>query len=208
MNLLDLVAFVSVLATIGTIVSIGVLLIRKRMAAARTTSIWLTVFLASYAGTLVTVSLISPGKVLAIGDTRCWDEWCMTVTGASKQTRIGDLRAGGIFYVVALRINNRSQGRRQREINVCTALADGRGERFDESSVGQEALQRAGLAGSPVTSFVDAGGSFESRLVYDVPVEATGVGFVRRNCGRFGNPIIGDPGSFLHRPTIVRLQSS
>jgi hypothetical protein len=208
MSPFDLLAIVSVLATVGAFVRIGYLLIRKRTAAAKKTATRLATFVATYAVTLIAVSLVSPGKELAIGDTRCFDEWCITVTTASLKPSIGDVRATGIFHVVTVRISSRSRGRRQREIDVCTYLTDSRGRRFDVSPMGQNALQRAGLAGEPVTSFVDPGGSFDSRLAFDVPQDATDVGFLKKSCGWLPNPIIGDPGSFLHRPTTVRLGTS
>jgi len=91
---------------------------------------------------------------------------------------------------------------------VCPYLTDSQGRRFDISPMGQNALQQTGLAGKPMTSFVDPGGSFDSRLAYDVPQNATDVGFVKAGCGWLPNPIIGDSGSFLHRPTTVRLGTS
>jgi hypothetical protein len=207
MSPFDLLAIVSVLVTIGALVRVGYLLIRNQSAAAKNTATRLATFVGIYAVTLVVVSLASPGKVLAIGDTRCFDEWCITVTTASRQPSIGDVRANGIFYVVTVRVSSRSRGRRQREGDVCTYLTDSRSRRFDVSPMGQNALQRAGVAGEPETSFVNPGGSFDSRLAFDVPQDATDVGFLKKGCGWLPNPIIGDPGSFLHRPTTVRLGS-
>ena len=208
MSPLDLLAIGSVLATVVALVRIGYFLIRKRTAAGRKTATRLATFVAIYAITLIVVSLVSPKKVLEMGTVRCFDEWCIRVTSASRQPSIGDVRATGIFYVVSVRISSRSRGRRQRESDVCPYLTDTRGRRFDISPLGQTALQLTGLAGEPLTSFVDPGGSFDSRLAYDVPPDAADVGFVKTGCGRLPNPIIGDSGSFLHRPTIVRLGTS
>jgi hypothetical protein len=208
MNAFDLFAILSFLLTIGAFVRIGYFLIRKRTAAASKTAARIATFLAIYAVVLVAVSLVSPRKVLAVGEVRCFDEWCITVTAASRQPTIGEVRATGIFYLVTVRVSSRSRGRRQRETNVCTYLTDSSGRRFDVSSEGQNALQRAGLAGEPLTAFVDPGKGFESRLAYDVPQDASDVGFVKTGCGWLPNPIIGDPGSFLHRPTVVRLGTS
>lgn len=205
MNAFDLLAIVSFLLTLGALVRIGYFLIRKRTAAARKTAVRIATFLAIYAVVFVVVSLVSPGKVPTVGEVRCFDEWCITVKSASRQPTIGEARATGIFFVVTVQVSSRSRGRRQRENNVCTHLIDSSGRRFDVSSAGQNALQQAGLAGEPLTEFVDPGKSFESRLVYDVPQDASDVGFVKTSCGLLPNPIIGDPDSFLHRPTVVRL---
>ena len=208
MSPFDLLAIVSVLAIVVALVRVGYLLIRTRAVAAGKTATRLAIFVATYAVTLIVVSLVSPAKVLEIGTLRCFDEWCITVTSASRQPSIGDVPAAGIFYVVTVRVSSRSRGRRQRESDVCPYLTDSQGRRFDVSPPGQQALQRTGLAGEPVTSFVDPGGSFDSRLAYDVPQDATDVGFVKTGCGWLPNPIIGDSGSFLHRPTTVRLGTS
>ncbi|HEX7681796.1 MAG TPA: hypothetical protein VF713_26995, partial [Thermoanaerobaculia bacterium] len=69
---------------------------------------------------------------------------------------------------------------------------------------GQTALTKAGLAGEPLTSFVAPGASFQSRLAFDVPPDAHHLGLVKASHGWFPvRFIIGDPGSWLHRPTIT-----
>jgi hypothetical protein len=209
MTLTDLLFIVSFLVTAGALIRIVYLLLRSRTAAARTSAIRLAAFLAIYGVALVITSLVSPQQVVKVGEERCFDEWCITVTGASREPSVGGVRANGIFYVVSVRVSSHSRGRPQREKDVYTYLTDGRGRRFEISTAGQSALQRAGLAGVPMTSFVDPGGSFESHLAFDVPQDATNMGFVKRSHGWFPMLfIIGDSSSFLHRPTIVRLGPS
>jgi hypothetical protein len=92
---------------------------------------------------------------------------------------------------------------------VYSYLIDSEGRRFDVSPIGQEALERSGLAGAPPTSFVDPGGAFESRLAFDVPADALDVGYVKTSRGWFPRLlIIGEPASVLHRPTIIKLSDS
>src|SRR5436189_1852216 len=102
MNAFDLFAIVSFLLTLGALVRIGYFLIRKRTAAASKTTVRIATFLAIYAAVLVVVSLVTPGKVLAVGQVRCFDEWCIAVTKASRQPSIGEAHATGIFYVVTI----------------------------------------------------------------------------------------------------------
>jgi hypothetical protein len=202
----DLLFIVSFLITVGAVIRAGYFLLRKRAAASKQTATRLAVFIAIYAVTLVMVSLVTPQKKLRAGDARCFDEWCITVVSASRQPRIGDVTANGIFYLVTVRVSSRSRGRRQREVDVYTYLTDSLGRRFDVSPTGQGALERTGLAGALVTSFVDPGGSFYSRLAYDVPINATDIGFVKTSHAWFPlRLIIGESSSFLHRPTIVLL---
>jgi hypothetical protein len=205
----DLLFIISFLVTVIATVRAGYLLLRKRVAAAKQTGTRLAVFVTIYGVTLVGVSLASSQKKLRVGEVRCFDEWCITVASASRQPSIGNVSANGIFYVVTVRVSSRSRGRRQREVDVYTYLTDGLGRRFDVSPTGQGALERAGLAGASVTSFVDPGGSVESRLAYDVPKDATDIGFVKTSHGWFPvRLIIGESSSFLHRPTIVQLWPS
>ncbi|MEP6916317.1 MAG: hypothetical protein ABJC89_11760 [Acidobacteriota bacterium] len=209
MTLFDLAFVISFLVTVVALIRACYLLLRKRMAAAKQTATRLVAFVAIYAVTLVVVSLTTPQTRLHLGDVRCFDEWCITVTGASRQPSIADVSANGLFYVVTVQVSSRARGRRQREVDVDTYLTDTRGRRFDVSPAGQGALQRAGLAGAAVTSFVDPGATFESRLAYDVPKDVTDLGFVKTSHGWFPTRlIIGESSSFLHRPTIVQLGPS
>ena len=204
----DLLFILTVLITVVALLRVGYQLVRTRTAAARTTFLRLAAYLATYAVTLMAVSVLSPGEAWQIGEARCFDEWCITVTSASRQPSIGSARATGIFYVVTLRVSSQSRRRPQRESDVDTYLVDGRGRRFDVSGAGADALQRAGLAGQPVTSVVAPGGGFKSRLAFDVPLDATDLRFVKASHSGFPRRvIIGDPESFLHRPTIVRLDA-
>jgi hypothetical protein len=202
----DLLFIVSFLVTAGALLRVGYLLLRRRTQAARKTSIRLTVFVAIYGIALVVTSLVSPQQVVKLGEERCFDEWCITVAGASRVPAVGDVRAAGVFEVVTVRVTSHSRGRPQREKDVYTYLTDGAGRRFDVSPAGQSALERAGLAGMSVTSFVDPGSSFESRLAFDVPEDAKHIGFVKTSHAWFPALfIIGDSSSLFHRPTIVPL---
>jgi len=167
----------------------------------------LAYFIAIYLFVLLAVSIGSQQKTAEPGEPRCFDEWCITVIGASRQTAIDSVKASGEFRVVTVNISSRSRGRRQREEDVYTYPTDSKGKRFEISSAGQQELMRTGLAGEPVTSYLEPGGSFESRLAFDVPEGVTDLGFVKTSHSWFPlRLIIGDPSSFLHRPVIVRLQ--
>jgi hypothetical protein len=60
------------------------------------------------------------------------------------------------------------------------------------------------LEGKAITEFLDPGGSFQSRIAFDVPKAVHGLAFVKERRSRFpGAIIIGDPTSLLHRPTVI-----
>jgi hypothetical protein len=147
----DLLFIVSFLATVVAVVRASYLVFRNRVTAAKRTATRLAMFIATYAVTLVAVSLVSPQKKLRVGEPRCFDEWCIAVTSTSQHASIGNVSANSIFYVVTVRVSSHSRGRRQREVDVYTYLTDSLGRRFDVSPDGQGALERAGLAGAPVT---------------------------------------------------------
>jgi hypothetical protein len=62
----------------------------------------LAVVVASYAGTLVAVGVSAPTRDLAIGEWKCFDEWCVTLTSATPR---------GDAIEVVLAVQNR--GRRE-----------------------------------------------------------------------------------------------
>jgi hypothetical protein len=208
-SLFDLLFIVSFLATAWSLVRLSFLAVQGRLDRARTLAVRLGVFLGLYGAALVAVSLASPGTVVGLGRPQCFDEWCIAVTNVSREPAIGDARARGEFYVVTVRVSSRSRGRRQRERDVLPYLIDGAGRRFDVSPAGQEALRRTGRAGPGLTSFLDPGEAFDSRLAFDVPRDARDVAFVKTSRGWFPSLfVIGDPASFLHRPTRVPLAAS
>jgi len=197
-----------ILCFLGTIVACGRIvwkLAHGRAADAKRSAAWLTVFLALYFAVLVMVSLVTPAKVVPIGEPQCFDEWCIAVLGVEKPAAIGGVRAKGVFWIVTVGVSNRGGGRRQRETGAFAYLVDGYGHRFDPSPEGQAAVKREGAAGPPLTAFVEPGSSFASRLVFDIPSSVRELAFVKAT-GWFPVAfIIGDPGSLLHRRTIVHL---
>ena len=207
MTLFDLLFLILMVFVIAAAVRILYLLIRRRFHPARKTLIRLLLFMAAYMLVLVGFSLAEPRRQIAIGVPQCFDDWCITVENASRQAAIGELRARGNFYVVTVRVSSRAKGRPQRETDVRVYLVDAQGRRFDVSAAGQRQLEQEGQAGMPITSFVAPGGSFESRLAFDVPADARQLSLVKTSWSWFPfRLIIGGPESWLHRPTVVPLQ--
>ncbi len=206
MSLFDLIFLVSFVAAVITSGRIAWLALRGRFRSAGTALIRLLACMAAYMLVLIGFSLAEPRKEIPIGEARCFDDWCITVEQAARQTAIGTAKAAGTFYVVTLRVSSRAKGRPQRETDIDIYLIDAAGRRIAISPSGQQALAQAGLAGEPVTSFVAPGASFQSRLAFDVPTDARHLGLVKASHGWFPvRFIIGDPGSWLHRPAVTPL---
>jgi hypothetical protein len=207
MSIFDLLFLVSLLGVVIVLMRVIYLAIRARLRAAGRTAAWLLMFLAAYMLVLVGFSIARPQKEVPAGATQCFDDWCITVEQTARQAAIGVTRANGAFCIVTVRVSSRAKGRPQRETDVRASLVDDRGRRFDVSPAGQQALEQQGLAGKPLTSFADPGGSFESRLAFDVPRDVGKLNFVKSSWGWFPvRLIIDDPQSWLHRPTVVPLQ--
>jgi hypothetical protein len=207
MSVFDLLFLVSLLGVAVGLVRVIYLAIRARWRAAGKAAAWLLMFIAAYMLVLVGFSMAEPQKEVSIGTLQCFDDWCITVEQASRQDAIGTRRASGAFCIATVRVSSRAKGRPQRETDVRVSLIDDRGRRFDVSPAGQQALEQQGLAGKPLTSFVDAGGSFESRLAFDVPRDVGQLNLVKTSWGWFPfRLIISDSQSWLHRPTVVPLQ--
>jgi hypothetical protein len=206
MSLFDLLFLACFAAAIITTGRIAYLALRRRFRAARTTLIRLLAGIVAYMLVLLGFSLAEPRKEIPIGVPRCFDEWCITVEQATRQATIGTTRAAGTFCVVTLRVSSRARQRRQRETDVYIYLIDEFGHCIEISPSGQQALAQANLAGEPLTSFLDPGSSFQSRLAFDVSLNAHHLGLVKASRGWFPvRLIIGDPGSWLHRPAVVPL---
>jgi hypothetical protein len=207
MTLFDLLFLILMVSVIAAAIRILYRLIRRRFRPARKTAIRLLLFVAAYMLVLVGFSVAEPRQQIAMGVPQCFDEWCITVESAARQAAIGATRAHGNFCVVTLRVSSKAGGRRQRETGVRVYLLDAEGRRFDVSAAGQRQLEQQGQAGMPVTSFVAPGGSFESRLAFDVPADARRLSLVKTSWSWFPfRLIIGGPDSWLHRPTVVPLQ--
>jgi hypothetical protein len=207
MSLFDLLFLLCFAAAVITAGRVGYLAIRRRFRAAGRVFGRLTVCIAVYVLVLIAFSLAEPQREVPIGTPRCFDDWCITVEQSARQAAIGTTRASGTFCVVTLRVSSRAKRITQREPDVYLYLTDESGRRIEISSSGQRALAQAGLAGESVSSFVAPGGSVESRVVFDVPVDARHLGFVKASHGWFPvRLIIGEPQSWLHKPTIVPLQ--
>jgi hypothetical protein len=162
-----------------------------------------------YLAVLVAVSLSSRPRVLRMGERQCFDDWCVSVEHAERRSRVGqppaDVEARGVFHVVTVRVSSTARRRAQRAADASVCLIDEKGNRYDPSPPGQQALDATGAGGDDLMTRMPPGGSFVRRVVFDVPREAAELALVV-NHGRFpGILIIGAPHSFLHAPTVIRL---
>ncbi len=211
MTIFDLLFIAVVLASVVTLaVAIVFGLLRRRQRAV-SLLVRLATGVAIYLGAVVVVSLMSPQRVLEIGEDWCFDDWCVAVDEVRLASELGRpdhrVTANGVFYIVELRFSNRARGRDQRAGSAAVHLLDGRLRQYEVSRHGQRALEAQDGPVPPLTSTVPLGQSVNTVQVFDLPQDARDVGLtvdhpVGPSPALF---VIGDQASLFHRRTIVRL---
>jgi len=182
-----------VLVTLGAVLIAATFAVTGRFARAGRILRRLAIGAVVYFAVVVVVTLVGPRKVYAIGETQCFDDWCITVESGQ---RVND--ADGT-YEVSLRLSNRARGRAMGERGTVAYLTDAQDRRYDP------------LPDSDAVSFdtqIEPGQSVTTTRRFHVPADAAGLGFVYTHEGGFpiGWLIIGEGGWFAS-PPIVRLGS-
>lgn len=160
---------------------------------------WMGGVWAVYLLVLTAVSLRQGQRQVALGDGQCFDEMCFAVAGVDE---VEGFRARGQdrarLVRVRVRVTNRGKGRPQSEARVRAYLVDGQGRRWEEVR---------GLSGVRLTTRIAAGDTVVSEPVFRVSRDATQLGLVLTH-GRWqpGVLVIGDPDSWMHQPTVMRLE--
>lgn len=164
-----------------------------------------------YLGVGALVAVLTPQRVQKIGEQRCYDEVCYTVTGFTRTvvlpSRVKNLHAEGIFYVVRVTLENKSEGRAQRERGARAMLIDTRGRCYGASDAGNAALASLGRL-TTLDLMLEPGQQRLVETAYDVPLGSSSLGWSLGRSFVF-NParvVIGDDMHFLHKPTITPLQ--
>lgn len=145
-----------------------------------------------YLGIVVLTSLILPRRILKLGDSRCFDDWCMSVENFRKSRQ-----PTAISYVVTLRLSSRARRITQRENGVAVYLTDDQGRRVDPIP------DRTAV---PLNALLQPQESITATRVFEVPPNASGLGLVIAHEGGFpvGWFIIGYE-TWFRKPAIVPL---
>lgn len=168
-----------------------------------------------YAGTLVTVSLSSKEKVLALGEPKRFCGFyldchlAVEVDQVDHAARIGTMRANGEFYVVKLRVSSNARQATLQMGNPEIMVLDDDGHRYGRSAAAEELVEKLSGNSDGFSRPVTAGSSFVKTVVFDIPTNARAprllVSDARGVDAVLEALLIGDEDSFLHRPTTHRL---
>lgn len=153
----------------------------------------LAVAAGAYLVVVYAAALVTPGRVLAIGEDDCSDDWCIAVTDASPVPE-----AGANTWDVTFRLSSRARRVSQRERGVVAYLRDGLGRRYDGES---------GPSDAPFDVTLEPSQSLLTHRRFFLPPGASPREAV---LARGGIPfpgccIIGEATALLH-PTAVRLR--
>lgn len=194
MSLFDLLFLLIVLATGVTLAAVAITAFTGRRRAAAGLLGGYGLCLALYLGVVAAVSLASPQRILARGEDRCYDDWCIAVVDAARVEQ-----PGGIRYVVLLRLSNRGRGTPQRENGIVAYVLDEQGRRFDPIPDPTQA---------PFNTLIEPGRPVATTRTFGVSGAVGQPVLVIEHAGASRFPglfIIGDESSLFHRLLIARL---
>ena len=207
----ELLFVIVILALVVTLATAAVAALRGRRRRALALLRGCAIGIAVYLGVVVLVALSSRQRVFAIGEDRCFDDWCVAVVDVAVVPELGEgadvVAARGQFFVVTLRLSNHARGRPQRASSAAVRLIDHEGRAYELSRRGQSAFESVHGPASALTGTLSVGQSLDTVRVFDLPTEAHDVGLtVEHPVGPApGLFIIGDDASLFHKPAIVRL---
>lgn len=177
------------LTTVVTLAVAAVSAIRGNRARAAASLHKLGICAAIYVAAVLTVGAASQRKVYRVGEMQCFDDWCITVTGAA--------RTAPRTVEIALRLSSRAKQRPMGERGTVAYLADGQGRRYDPIP---------GPVDVPFDTKLQPGESVAATRRFDVPADARDLGFVYAHVGASFSPVIGE-NELFHGPPVVRLGS-
>jgi hypothetical protein len=192
MNFFEPLFLFVVLVAAVTLITAAVSAVSGNLARARRLLWRLGIGVGVYFVIVITVSLFNPQQVYRVGDTRCFDDWCIQVVGAQWP---GAPAAGR--YEVTLRLSNRARRMPMGEKGTVVYLVDSGGRRYDPLAEG---------ASVPFDVLLQPGESVSVTRQFDVPRDTPNLSLIYTHEGGF--PIewfIITEGGWFQKPSIVRL---
>jgi hypothetical protein len=194
-TLFDLLFLAVFFSTVVALIAAAVLALRGQASRAfRLLRNW-GAGLAVYLAITLTVNLLTPQRLLHLGEDVCSDDWCMAVTHSNVTPD-----AEGPLYTVEFRIRSRALRVDQRENGVIVQLADDRGRHFDPlpdpSEVPFNTKLHAGESVTLTRRFQPPPGTGRVGVL----LSHSGPGWLIIGEGNFRPPIVWLDGSTLTRP--------
>jgi hypothetical protein len=192
LSIFDLLFIALFLTSLAALLIAACFALRRQNARALRTLRNLGVAAAFYFGMVVVVSWFTPRRVIAMGDNRCFDDWCI---GVERVQAVSDRTNA---YTAHLRLSSTARRVAQREQNVVVYLTDEHSDRYDPI---------ADPSATPISVLLLPGQSVETARTFELPAGVHPVGLVIDHQGGFpiGWFIIGDE-SWFHKPTMAAIR--
>lgn len=192
-DLLFLLAFLS--ASVATLVALTAAVRGQRTRARRI--IWRTATgVAAYFLISLTAAIASPQRSVPLDQPQCFDDWCITAKTVRHEARNMD-----VAYTIGFQLASRARRTAQRERFIVAYLQTDDDRRIDA---------RPESITVPFDTLLTAGETLWATRQFIVPRPTTTVRLVVAHEGGFRFPgccIIGDESSFLHKHTLILLDS-
>ncbi len=189
MTLFDLLFLVVFLATLIALIVAAYKSLRGRIAQAGRVLVGVVLFWAIYLCVVIAVSLSTPRRVIAMGEDRCFDDWCIAVEGVSGGS--GKLSAN-------LRVSSVAKRIQQGAPDTFVYLEDVDGKRYPSRPTGDQ---------PSFATRIGPGESFKTVREFGVPEGVRIAGLVVRHGSTGpGAVVIGDDSALFHKPAIVKIR--
>jgi hypothetical protein len=204
---------VTILGLVAALVGCIVLVARGRVDIAGSIAMVSIAWIAAYAALLIVTSLASRERTLALGETKRFCGFYLdchmgvAVERVDTMSSIGDIRAGGTFHVITLRVSSDAKHAPLHLERPSIAIIDREGFRYDRFLDAERAIARE--ESLDLERPVEPGHSFTRVVVVDVPHGARNPRLVVTMGGWLDRAVelgvIGDEDAFLHAPTLHAL---
>lgn len=196
MTIFDLVFLLAMLATAVVLVALIVLLLRGRFRSALRVLIGFGVFAAVYVLTGIAVSYARPQHVMNVGDSWCFDDWCLAVDQVDRTPVAQD-----VDYRVNFRIFSRAGRVSQRAKGAWIYVIDDAGRLYPPEP---------DAAAVPLDTLLGPGESVKTSRTFRVPAGEHELGLIQGHggayCGTMSFFVIGDSECIFKRPPMIRIQ--
>ena len=209
--------FATILVLVTGVFVIGISLLTRHFMRAGRIGLILLGWIAVYAVILLTASFTSQPRYLSIGQERCFDEMCYSVTAVTiTPTLTNDflyqLKARGNFYLVTVQLRNAARREAQKPSNP-DLFVIGAGGKIYSSYIDMRA---SGGWGAPTNlpglvlplwdQKIQPGETSSLTVAFDLPVDIRQPGLVvTEGIGPLSVAIIGDENSLFHAKTEFQL---
>lgn len=157
-SLLGFAYLVTLATAIGLVISLGMLVARRFRTAVKVAAASVAA-LAFYFVVATTIWWVAPERVVKLGDSYCWDLWCMGIDKVNATPR-----GQQIIYRIDVHFFSDANTVKTGTDDALVYLVDERGRRFplvDDPSV------------TPINTRLDPGQSLNTSLTFVAPTDAT-----------------------------------